>query len=89
MKQPSIDALADVRRKIVTFLRANDDFVVAAHENADGDAIGSVLAFGRLLDVNVAFALRFRRFGRFGRRLVGTGFCARRLGLCRLHWPSL
>lgn len=50
MKQPSIDALADVRRKIVTFLRANDDFVVAAHENADGDAIGSVLAFGRLLD---------------------------------------
>lgn len=48
--QSRTDALTDVRRKTEEFLCANDPFLVTAHENADGDAISAVLAFGRLLN---------------------------------------
>src|SRR5919202_6687246 len=37
------DATADLR-KVADALRGNDRFLLATHENPDGDALGSVLA---------------------------------------------
>jgi bifunctional oligoribonuclease and PAP phosphatase NrnA len=37
-------------RKVLNFIKKHDDFLLAAHVNADGDAIASVLALGMLLD---------------------------------------
>lgn len=37
-------------RAVAEVLRSEDDFLVSAHQNPDGDALGSLLAVARLLD---------------------------------------
>jgi len=37
-------------RKMLSFIRRHDDYLVSAHVNADGDAIASMLALGALLE---------------------------------------
>jgi len=40
----------EAARKIFSFLKANDHFLLSAHINADGDAVASVIAMGLLLE---------------------------------------
>lgn len=41
--------MSDSRREVARVLREGNDFLVASHENPDGDALGSTLAVGYLL----------------------------------------
>jgi phosphoesterase RecJ-like protein len=47
---PVISVHKKLARKIKKFIDQNDNFLLSAHVNADGDAIASVLALGMLLD---------------------------------------
>lgn len=54
MKRTSMDQI----KKISQLIKKNNQFLVATHYNADGDAIGSLSAFGHLLKrLNKKFAL--------------------------------
>jgi len=54
----SVHAHRKLARKINAFISENDNFLLSAHINADGDAIASVLALGMLLDkINKKFMM--------------------------------